>query len=114
MNKAELKRKGEQLLRMAQNSGVETDYLFATTFDRYQVQLNILDKLEKIMNEEDLLITKEYVRGSKNQYINPAVSEYNKTCTAANGTVQSLLKIISTLSKDGLKGSNNADDDPFK
>ena len=71
-------------------------------------------EMVKIMNEEDLLITKEYVRGSKNQYINPAVSEYNKTCTAANGTVQSLLKIISTLSKDGLKGSNNADDDPFK
>ena len=114
MNKSELKRKGEELLRMARNSGVETDYLFATTFARYQFQLQMLDRLEKLINEEDILITKEYVRGSKNLCINPAVSEYNRTCTAANGTVQSLLKIISTLSKDGLKGSNNADDDPFK
>ena len=115
MNKSELRKKEKELLEMAQNSGVETDYLFSTTFNRYRVQLKVLDKLEQQINEsEEVLVTKEYVKGRKNLYVNPAVREYNNTSSSANNTVQALLKIISTLSKDGLKGSSDENDDPFK
>ena len=41
------------------------------------------------------------MKGRKNVYTNPAISEYNKTSTAANQTVQTLMKIISTMRNDG-------------
>jgi hypothetical protein len=41
-----------------------------------------------------LLVSKEYVRGRKNLYSNPAVAEYNKTTDSANKTVSTLLRII--------------------
>ena len=114
MAKIDLNTRIEEILQMAQNSGAEQSTFFLTTFKRYGVQLNILDELEKKMKEEGTLVSKEYVKGRKNLYVNPAITEYNKTAVAANGTVQTLLKIVTTLSNFGLTGTANADDDPFK
>ena len=56
--------------------------------------------LEKQIKEHGPTITKEYVKGRQNLAANPAISEYNKTATAANGTVSTLINIIKTLSSE--------------
>ena len=98
-----LNEQAQEILRIAEQHGVEQNFFFLTTFKRYQVQLQILNDLEKTIKEDGTLVTKEYVKGRKNVYTHPAVSEYNKTCTSANQTVQTLLKIITTLNDNGLK-----------
>ena len=55
---------------------------------------------EKAINEYGATVTKEYVKGRQNLVANPAITEYNKTATAANGTVSTLINIIKTLSNE--------------
>ena len=84
-------------MRIAQKFGVEQNFLFLTTFKRYQVQLTILNELEQKIKEDGSLVTKEYVKGRENVYTHPAIGEYNKTSQAANATVATLIKIIKSL-----------------
>ncbi len=92
--KISLQEQAEEIIRIAEESGVQSNFFFLTTFKRYQVQLNILTELEKAMKDEGMLVSKEYVKGRKNLYTNPAVAEYNKTTDSANKTVSTLMRII--------------------
>lgn len=95
-----LNEQAKEILRIAQEHGVEQNFFFITTFKRYQVQINILNELEKKINEDGTLVTKEYVKGRENVYTHPAINEYNKTATASNNTLITLIKIIKELRKD--------------
>ena len=92
-----LEKQAAEVLRIAQEHGVEQNFLFLTTFQRYQVQLTILNNLKEKIEEDGALVTKEYVKGRENIYTHPAIGEYNKTSTAANQTVATLIKIIKSL-----------------
>ena len=96
-NKLSLQEQAKEVLRIAEEHGVEQNFFFITTFKRYQVQINILTELEKKIQADGALVTKEYVKGRENIYTHPAISEYNKTCTSANQTVATLIKIIKSL-----------------
>lgn len=93
-----LQEQAEEILARAEQKGVQTDFFFKTTFKRYQVQMQILADLEKQIKSEGATVNKEYVKGRKNLYINPAISAYNSTATAANSTVVALINIIDRLS----------------
>lgn len=97
MGKLSLQEQAEEILRIAEKYGVEQNFLFITTFKRYQVQLNILNDLEQTIKKDGSLVTKEYVKGRGNIYTHPAISEYNKTSTSANQTVATLIKIFKSL-----------------
>ena len=90
----------DKLLELAEQKGVQTNYFFRTTFERYLTQLAILDELKEAIGEHGTTVTKEYVKGRQNIVINPAITEFNKTTTAANNTVQTLIKIIQSLSDE--------------
>lgn len=107
-NSIDLNAMAEEILRIAAEHGVEQNFFFLTTFKRYQVQIKILNDLEKTIKTEGNMVTKEYVKGRKNVYTHPAIGEYNKTSTAANQTMQTLLKIVSTMRDDG--GGSGGDD----
>lgn len=94
MAKLNLTQQAKEIIRIAEESGVQSNFFFITTFKRYQVQLNILNELEKMMKEEGMLVSKEYVKGRKNLYSNPALAAYNKTTDSANKTVAVLIRII--------------------
>jgi tRNA(Phe) wybutosine-synthesizing methylase Tyw3 len=94
MAKKNLKTQADEILRLAEDSGLQSNYLFVTTFQRYQVQLQILEELEKTIKEEGMLVSKEYVKGRANLYTNPAVSDFNRTTDSANKTVATLLRIL--------------------
>lgn len=95
--KISLQEQADKILEEAQKKGAESNFFFVTTFKRYQVQMQVLNDLEKHIKAEGPTVEKEYVKGRKNLYTNPAISEYNKTATAANGTVQTLIKILTAL-----------------
>lgn len=98
--KMNLQEQAIEILRIAEETGVQTNFFFVTTFKRYQVQLSNLSELEKAIKETGTLVTKEYVKGRANIYVNPAVTEYNKTTDSANRTVTTLMKIIKGFSKE--------------
>lgn len=94
-----LAEQAQEILKIAEETGVQTNFFFVTTFKRYQVQIGILNELEKSLKENGMLVKKEYVKGRKNLYSNPAVSEYNKTTDSANRTVTTLMRIIQGFGK---------------
>lgn len=108
-NTVDLNAMAEEILRIAAQQGVEQNFFFLTTFKRYQVQIKILNDLEKTIKAEGNTVTKEYVKGRKNVYTHPAIGEYNKTSTAANQTVQTLMKIVTTMRNDEEGGGTGGD-----
>lgn len=94
MAKLTLEEQAEEIIKIAEESGVQSNFFFLTTFKRYQVQLQMLNDLEKAIKEEGTSVTKEYVKGRKNVYSNPALKDYNTTTDSANRTVATLMKII--------------------
>lgn len=94
MAKMTLTEQAQEILRIAEESGVQSNYFFITTFKRYQVQLVMLYELEKSIKDDGILVEKEYVKGRKNLYSSPAVKDYNTTTDSANRTVATLMKII--------------------
>lgn len=107
-----LQEQAVEILRMAEEAGVQTNFFFATTFKRYQVQVKILDDLEKSIEQDGMLVKKEYVKGRKNLYTNPAVREYNTTTDSANRTVTTLMKIIRGFGKSDAE-RDGGDVDPL-
>lgn len=97
----------KKILEIAQQYGVEQSYFFMTTFDRYLIQLKILKELEKRIEEDGTLVTKEYVKGRENIYTHPAISEYNRTTDSANKTMTTLIKIITALGDKQGEDSNS-------
>ena len=112
MAKLDLQKQAEEILKIAQKFGVEQNFLFLTTFKRYQVQLKILNELEQKITNDGTLVTKEYVKGRENVYTHPAIGEYNKTSQSANNTVATLIKILKDLRKNEAD-DNEADDALF-
>lgn len=98
----------EEIMELAQQGGMEDNFFFMTTLDRYQTQLRILEELKKAIDDEGMLVTKEYVRGRGNLYTNPAVGEFNRTTDSANKTVSTLLRIIKSL-----ESSEKTEEDPL-
>lgn len=100
MAKTYQKKQIKEIVERAKEKGLEGNFFFVTTLKRYQVQLQTLDELEAEIKEGGTVVEKEYVKGRKNVYANPAIGEYNKTATAANNTVQTLIKIIDSFNGD--------------
>lgn len=100
-----LQEQANKILEQAQERGVSSNFFFVTTFKRYQVQMKILADLEKAIENYGATVTKEYVKGRQNLVANPAITEYNKTATAANGTVSTLINIIRTVTDESDGGS---------
>jgi hypothetical protein len=111
MAKMTLNEQAQEIIRIAEESGVQSNFFFITTFKRYQVQLNMLTELEKKMKDDGMLVTKEYVKGRKNLYSNPALKEYNTTTDSANRTVSTLMKIIKNYNVDD--GETEVEEDPL-
>lgn len=107
--KLTLNEQAKEIMRIAEESGVQSNFFFITTFKRYQVQLNILNDLEKTIKEEGMLVSKEYVKGRRNLYTNPAVMDYNRTTDSANKTVSALMKIIKVFNVE----ESSEDTDPL-
>lgn len=110
MTKIDLNEQAKEILKIAEDSGVQSNFFFLTTFKRYQVQLKILTELEKSLKEDGMQVTKEYVKGRKNIYSNPAIQDYNRTTDSANKTVATLMRILRNF---GVEDTSEQDADPL-
>ena len=97
----DLNAKALEILEKAQKKGSEHSFMFITLFKRYQEQIAHLQALEDAIRNEGTMVEKEYVKGRANLYVNPAVSAYNQTSTAADKTAQLIMKCIVTPLSDG-------------
>lgn len=110
MTKIDLNEQAKEILKIAEDSSVQSNFFFLTTFKRYQVQLKILTELEKSLKEDGMQVTKEYVKGRKNLYSNPAIQDYNRTTDSANKTVATLMRILRNF---GVEDTSEQDADPL-
>ena len=110
MERLTLNEQAKEIIRIAEESGVQSNFFFITTFKRYQVQLNILAELEKSLKADGMQVTKEYVKGRKNLYSNPAIQDYNRTTDSANKTVATLMRILRNF---GVDDTSEQDTDPL-
>ena len=100
-----LQEQAAEILRRATEKGVSSNFFFVTTFKRYQVQLKMLEDLEAEVSKSGTTVKKTYVKGRENVALNPAIDGYNKTSSAANSTVSTLISIIDKLSEEQVKES---------
>lgn len=105
----ELQRRIEEFADRATDLGIADDLIFDTTFNRYVMQVNILEELKAEIEDGDLMVKKAYVKDRDNLYVNPAIAEYNKTSTAANQTAVTLVKLMAQL-RDGAAEDDGLDD----
>ena len=97
-------------MKIAEENGVQGNFLFATTFDRYLFLLDNLEQLKETIKKEGMSVEKEYIKGEKNVYSSPSVRNYNSTCDLANKTVSTLMKIIKSFNVEETSDEN---DDPL-
>lgn len=106
----DLNAQAKEILKRAEEKGVEHSFLFVTTFKRYQEHIVHLVELEKALKEDGMMVSKEYVKGRKNLYVHPAVSAYNQTAGAADKTAQLLIRyIVAPLKDDSVDGGDAFD-----
>jgi glyoxylate carboligase len=76
---------------------------------KHNFMVRSVQELEQTIKEQGVLTSKEYVRGSKNLYTHPAVSDYNRTTDSANKTVSTLMRIIKSFGVE----DNSEEQDPL-
>lgn len=106
---ADLQRRIKEFADAATQLGIADDLIFDTTFNRYIMQVNILENLKEQIEDGDLMVKKAYVKDRDNLYVNPAVAEYNKTSTAANQTAVTLVKLMTQL-REGVSEDDGFDE----
>lgn len=99
MAKIDLNKQAQEILVAAQNSGAEQNFLFVTTFKRYQVQLKILNDLELELRKNEALGNGETGESGS---ANHAIKAYNQSVDSANRTAATLMKVITSLKDVGL------------
>lgn len=109
--KRELQKQAKEIIRIAEENGVQSNYFFVTTFERYQTQLNVLERLKKEIESKDTepTVKKEYVKNRGNVYVNPLYPEYNRAVDSANKTVATLMRIIKSFNVE----DKTEDEDPL-
>ena len=110
MSKLTLKEQAESIKKMAAELGLEQNYFFITTFERYEVQLSILDQFKESMEKDGMIVSKEYVKGRGNLYESPAVAGFNRTTDSANKTVSTLMRILKNF---GASATDDKGGDPL-
>lgn len=107
MKKMNLKEQADAILKLAEESGLQSNYFFVTTFQRYQTQLDILEALKEEIEETGLTVKKSYVKGKSNVYSSPCVQSFNRTTDSANKTVATLMRILKNF--DGNEAQEERD-----
>ena len=106
-----LNEQAQEILRKAEEKGVNSSFLFKNTFKQYTVQLQMLNQLEKDIKNTNTLVEQTYVKGRSNIVINPAIRAYNSTADSTSKTVATLLRIIK---ESAVEDEDEADDPLLK
>lgn len=87
-----------ELMKLAERYGVDDNALFVASAEQYAIQSEIIKEIQKSLQDEDnLMTTKEYIKGRLNVYANPLIKELPKITDSANRTLNTMLDIILKL-----------------
>lgn len=90
----------DELIELATQYGVENNALFVASAKQYATQQKVIENIRQSLEaEDDLMTTKEYVKGRVNVYANPLVRELPKHADSANKTLNAMLDIILKLGR---------------
>ena len=96
----------DEIRALAAEYGVSDNPLFESTLSNYETVQKAISMIRKTLDDDEMTITKEYVKGRENTYLHPAVKELPKQVDIANKTMDTLIKIIAQFgnanSKDEL------------
>lgn len=89
----------EGLLEMAKQYGVDKNAMFLAAAEQYDLQLKVINLIREALEngDQDLIESKEYVKGSPNAYANPLIKELPKHSDSANRTLGTMLDIVTKL-----------------
>lgn len=97
---AKVKSTYDELMRLADAYGVADNALFVASAKQYATQSKIIENIREALDaEENLMASKEYVKGRVNVYANPLVKELPKHADSANKTLNTMLEIVLKLGK---------------
>ena len=94
---AKVRKTYDDLLEMAKSYGVDRNALFLAAAKQYDLQQRVIEMLKEGIEDSDLVTSKTYIAGEKNDYAAPLVKELPKHSDAANRTAQVILDIIVKL-----------------
>ena len=92
----------KDLLRLAEEYGVDENALFLSAAKEYEIQRKVISMIEETLANGDPIVVKEYVKGRENTMAHPLVKELPKHIDSANKTLRTMLDIITGL---GIKKS---------
>lgn len=96
----------DDLMSLAKRFNVDTNEMFISCAKQYEMQVNLIDKMKKAIEDDEMLVTKEYVKGRENVMANPLIKELPKHYDSANKTLSIMLNIIEAMgSKEAKKTS---------
>ena len=93
-NEKNVKDLAKGILEEAIENGLGNDASFLTSYHLLEVQIEMLDALEKSFKEDGATTTKEYVKGRENIYVHPAVDKFTKTSDSAFNKIVKLKEMI--------------------
>lgn len=102
-----IKELAKGILEDAEKNGFDSDASFLTSYHLLEVQIEMLDALEKSFKEDGATTTKEYVKGRENIYVHPAVDKYTKTSDSA---FNKILKLREMVKQNNVENNDNFDD----
>lgn len=106
-NKKSVKELAKGILEEAIKRGLEDDASFLTSYHLLEVQIEMLDALEKSFKEDGATTTKEYVKGRENIYVHPAVDKYTKTSDSA---FNKILKLRDMIKQESMPSSDELEE----
>lgn len=104
MSTAQYNRLAKDIIEKAKAAGKDDDFLFLTTLQRYLDHITHLEELQEAIEANGTMVTKEYVKGRGNLYVNPAVQCFNSTAQAADKTAALLMKLVAPALSDSSGG----------
>ena len=94
----------DDLMGLAKRFHVDDNALFVASAEQYAIQSEIIKNIRESLAEEDnLMTTKEYIKGRLNVYANPLIKELPKITDSANRTLNTMLDIILKLGHEDKK-----------
>lgn len=84
----------DSVIRMAEQYGVSDNALFLQSIKNYETIQKAIAAIDSVLAEDEMMVTKEYVKGRENLYLNPAIKELPKQIDAANKTIATMISII--------------------
>jgi len=87
------------LIKMAEDYGVSDNALFISAARQYEIQMKVIQSIEKVLSQDDPVSTKSYIKDVSNVYAHPLVKELPKHSDSANKTLGIMIDIIIKLGK---------------